>query len=452
MMPMKLGDENDARIGKSSGPMFMVIPLLQGNMAFRDLLGAASIVSEPTSVLHGVFDKSKSTGHELLLFENLIEAPGHKIAVNLLTRPRLCAALSIEPEEFIDLLGWAMNNPSEPNIVDSGPVMECPQESPDLTKLPIPHHWREDRGRYMSSSVIIAEYNGIRNMSFHRQLLRDKNHLVARLVPRHLHSMTGSARESGDEVKIAIINAPDPVVLLAAAMSFDSNIDELTIASSLHKKIHGSPLDLVELPNGIQVPAFAEYAMWGRITTENDDEGPYVDITGTVDDVRQEPVIEIDGITHRENPVFHALIPAEAEHKTLMGLPRAPTIKSAVSEVCECLDVHMTEGGGGWLAAVVKIKVNNENDPKKAIAAALAGHRSMKMVTIVDEDIDITDPVRVEWAMMTRWQPDRDSVILSNQKGSSLDPSRLGDGNTAKIGIDATIPWGYDRSGFMSVQ
>ena len=432
--------------------MFMVIALQQWYMAFRDLLGAATMIAEPTSVLHGIFDKSKSTGNELLIFENLIEAPGHRVAVNILTRPRLCAAFGIEPEDFIDLLGWAMENPGVPKFVESGPVMECPQETPDLTKLPIPHHWREDVGRYMSASVIIAEYGGIRNMSFHRQLLRDKNHLVARIVPRHLHSMTGEARKSGEEVKIAIINAPDPVVLLAAAMSFDSNIDELTIASALHEKVHGSPLELVELPNGIQVPAHAEYAMWGRITTENDDEGPYVDITGTVDGIRQEPVIEIDGITHRSNPIFHALIPAEAEHKTLMGLPRAPTIKSAVNEVCECLDVHMTEGGGGWLAAVVKIKVNNEGDGKRAIDAALAGHRSMKMVTIVDADIDITDPVRVEWAMMTRWQPDSDTVILSDQKGSSLDPSRLENGKTAKIGIDATIPWGYDHSGFMSVQ
>jgi len=421
-------------------------------MAFRDLLGAASIVDEPTSVLHGIFDKSNSTGHDLLVFENLIEAPGHKIALNLLTRPRLCEALSIEPEQFVDLLGWAMENPGTPRIVESGPVMEEPQVSPKLTKLPIPHHWREDRGRYMSASVIIAEYNGVRNMSFHRQYLRDENHVVARIVPRHLHTKTGEARAVGDEINIAIINAPDPVVLLAAAMSFDTNIDELTIASALHEKVYGRPLELVALPNGIQVPANAEYAMWGRITAEDDDEGPYVDITGTIDEVRQEPVIEIDGITHRTNPIFHALIPAEAEHKTLMGLPRAPTIKSAVNEVCECLDVHMTEGGGGWLAAVVKIKVKNEGDGKRAIQAALDGHRSMKMVTIVDEDIDITDSVRVEWAMMTRWQPDTDTVILSNQKGSSLDPSRLSDGKTAKIGIDATIPWGYDRSNFMSVQ
>ena len=125
---------------------------------------------------------------------------------------------------------------------------------------------------------------GIRNMSFHRQFLRDDNHLVARIVPRHF---TQLGKPSGRRRRnVAIINAPDPVVLLAAAMSFDTNIDELTIASALHEKVYGKPLELVTLPNGLQVPASAEYAMWGRITTQNDDEGPYVDITGTVDDIR----------------------------------------------------------------------------------------------------------------------------------------------------------------------
>ena len=423
-------------------------------MAFRDHLTHARLVQDETSLIHGVWNYSREHNHPMLLFDNISEAQGQKIAVNMLTRDRLCEAIGIQPDVYIDTLAWAMKNPSEPVIVSpsDAPVYDCMQDEVDLTALPIPHHWPQDRGRYMSASVIIAEVDGRRNMSFHRQFLLDESHLVVRLVPRHLRTMVDEARAKGHEVNIAIVNAPDPVVLLAGAMSFDEPIDELTIAAALHQKLYDTSLELVALPNGIQVPANAEYAMWGRITTDNDDEGPYVDITGTVDDVRQEPVIEIDGITHRKDPIFHALIPAEAEHKTLMGLPRAPTIKSAVNEVCECLDVYMTEGGGGWLSAVVKIKVKNEGDAVKAIHAALAGHRSMKMVTIVDEDIDITDPVRVEWAMMTRWQPDSDSVIMSNQKGSSLDPSRLSDGKTAKIGIDATIPWGYDRSGFMSVQ
>ena len=112
----------------------------------------------------------------------------------------------------------------------------------------------------------------------------------------------------------------------------------------------------------------------------------------------------------------------------------------------------VTEGGCGWLGAVLKIRKQHPDDGMKAIQAAFDGHKSMKIVTVVDEDIDITDPVRVEWAMMTRWQPDRDTLILSDQRGSSLDPSRYDDGNTSKIGYDATIAHGVDRSGFMSVQ
>ena len=423
-------------------------------MAFRDHLAAATIVKGEISLIHEMLEHSQSTNHAMTVFENITECPGHKSAVNMLTRDRLCAAIGIEPEAYIDTLGWAMTNPSSPVIVDRerAPCMENVASEVDLNSIPIPHHWPADRGRYSSASIIIAQDNGIRNVSFHRQFLRDKNHLVVRLVPRHLRTMVMNARSEGREVSIAVVNAPDPVVLLAAAMSFNENIDELTIAAALHEKLYGTPLELVELPNGVHIPADAEYAWWGRITLEDDDEGPYVDITGTVDDVRQEPVIEIDGLTHRDEPIFHALIPGEAEHKTLMGLPRAPTIKAAVNEVVNCVDVHMTEGGCGWLGAVLKIKKENAEDGMKAIEAAFAGHKSMKIVTVVDEDIDITDPVRVEWAMMTRWQPDKDTIILSNQRGSSLDPSRYEDGKTSKIGYDATIDFGVEREGFMSVQ
>ena len=423
-------------------------------MAFRDHLGAADVVSHPVSLIHGMWEYSKNNNHPLLLFENIAETPGHRAAVNLLTRERLCAAIGITPEEYIDTLAWAMENPTSPVIVgqDEAECFENSQDNVDLEAIPIPHHWPQDRGRYSSASVVIAQYNGIRNMSFHRQFLRDKNHTVVRLVPRHLRTMMTEARANGETVDVAVVNAPDPVVLLAAAMSFSENIDELTIAAALHEKLYNKPLRLTTTPNGVEVPASAEYVFWGKITLDNDDEGPYVDITGTLDDVRQEPVIQFDGLVHRNNAIFHALIPGEAEHKTLMGLPRSPTIKDAVSKVCECLDVHMTEGGCGWLAAVVKIRKQHPDDGVNAIMAALEGHKSMKMVTIVDEDIDIADPVRVEWAMVTRWQPDRDTIILSNQKGSSLDPSRYPDGTTAKVGFDATIAHDADKSGFMSVQ
>jgi 2,5-furandicarboxylate decarboxylase 1 len=423
-------------------------------MAFRDHLAAATVVKEPISVVHGLWRWSAANDGAMAVFERLEEAPGHRAAINMLTRERLCAAIGIAPEAYIDTLGWAMANPTSPALVDmdSAEAFEVRRPSPSLSTLPIPHHWPEDAGRYMSASVIVADDGERRNISFHRQLLKDDEHVVVRLVPRHLRTMVDEARAAGREVNIAIVNAPDPVVLLAAASTFAEFLDEMTVAAALHERLYGRTMRCTTAPNGVVVPADAEYVMWGRITLDDADEGPYVDITGTVDDVRQQPVIAIDGVAHRTDPIFHALIPGEAEHKTLMGLPRAPTIKAAVNEVVTCHDVHMTDGGCGWLACVVRIQRTTEDDPRLAIEAAFRGHPSMKAVTVVDEDIDITDPRSVEWAMMTRWQPDRDTIILRDQRGSSLDPSRYDDGRTSKVGFDATVPWGADRAAFTTVQ
>jgi len=422
-------------------------------MAFRDLLTGTPLDSEEVSVEFEMRDRSESFGGGPIVFDNVVEAPGHSAALNVLVRDRLCEVFDISPGELIDTLAWGMANPSEPMIVDSSDaeVLENRQGEVDLRALPIPWHYREDAGRYQSASVIIAEYNGIRNMSYHRQLLRDASHTVARFVPRHLRTMYETARANGDEISIAVVNGADATVLLAAAMSFNEDLDELTVAAALHERLHGQPLRLVRLGNGVSVPADAEYAMEARITLDVDVEGPYVDITGTVDGVREEPVIEYDAVFHRNNPIFHALISAGVEHRTLMGLPRAPTIKTAVSEVVPCTDVFLTDGGCGWLSSVVQIIPQNEGDGVRAIHAALDGHRSMKQVVVVDQDIDIADSARVEWALMTRWQPDTDTVILSAQKGSSLDPSRSQDGTTSKIGMDATLPLGVDKTPFESV-
>ena len=422
-------------------------------MAFRDLLEGVGRDTAPISVDLEMRDRAFAAGGMGVVYSDVIEAPGHSAALDVLVRDRLCEIFSVSPGELIDVLAWGMANPEPPVLVDpfEAEVLQCRQEPVDLCGIPIPRHYQEDVGRYQSASVIIAEYGGVRNMSYHRQLLRDETHCVARFVPRHLRTMYETARANGDEVPIAVVNGADATVLLAAAMSFNENLDELTVAAALHNKLHGEPLRMVELPNGIAVPADSEYAMEARITLEMDDEGPYVDITGTVDGVRQEPVIEYDSVYHRSEPVFHALISAGVEHRTLMGMPRAPTIKAAVSKVVHCTDVYLTEGGCGWLSSVVQIQPQHDGDGIKAIHAALDGHRSMKQVVVVDEDIDVADPSRVEWALMTRWQPDTDTVILSGQKGSSLDPSRNEDGTTSKIGMDATLPVAVNRGPYKSV-
>ena len=420
-------------------------------MAFRDHLKDAvsyALVNPINDMRLAIERNHDST----ILFENVEGSIGHKAAANVCLRENMAKHFGIEPAELLDAMEYAMNNRIAPiEVTTDAPVIENIIKSPDLNQLPIPHHYPQDRGKYMSASIVIAERNGQRNVSFHRQFVRDKNHVVARLVPRHLRTIVNEARTLDEGVNIAIVNGADPCLLLAAAMSFNEPVDELTVASALYLQFYGKPMEVIKLENGVTVPADAEYAMSATITTEDDDEGPYIDITGTIDEVRKEPVIEVHTIYHRNEPVFHALLPGLAEHHALMGLPRAPTIKSSVSRVCKCTDVIMTSGGSGWLSAVVQIEPNAPDDASKAIMAAFEGHPSMKAVTIVDTDINPADPVRVEWALMTRWQPDRDTIILSNQKGSSLDPTRSEDGLTSKIGYDATMPFGCDKSQFTSV-
>ncbi len=168
---------------------------------------------------------------------------------------------------------------------------------------------------------------------------------------------------------------------------------------------------------------------------------PFVDLTETYDVIRQQPVFELKALTHRKDAIWQALLPGALEHKLLMGMPREPTIFKKVNSVVRCLDVNVNPGGCSWLHAIVKIDKKNADDGRKAIQAAFAGHRSCKHIYVVDEDIDIYNPEEVEWAMATRFQGDRDLIVMSREPGSSLDPSAdAGTHLTTRMGFDLTKP------------
>jgi len=190
------------------------------------------------------------------------------------------------------------------------------------------------------------------------------------------------------------------------------------------------------------VPADAEFVLEGTVyAARRHAEGPFVDLTETLDIVRQEPVFEVKAITHRKDAIWQALLPGGLEHKLLMGMPREPTIYRQVNEVARCLDVHVNPGGCSWLHAIVQIDKQSPEDGVKAIRAAFQGHSSCKHVFVVDEDIDIYDPLAVEWALATRFQGDVDLVVVGKEPGSSLDPSaEPGTKLTTKLGFDLTKP------------
>ncbi len=137
---------------------------------------------------------------------------------------------------------------------------------------------------------------------------------------------------------------------------------------------------MVTCANGIRVPADAEFVLEGRITHDLVAEGPFVDLTGTYDLVRQQPIIEIDRMTPAPDAIYQALLPGRLEHRLLMGMPREPTIYAEVNKVARCLNVHITPGGASWLHAVVQIAKQSPDDGKRAIAAAFRGHGSLKHV------------------------------------------------------------------------
>jgi UbiD family decarboxylase len=296
--------------------------------------------------------------------------------------------------------------------------------------------------------MIVKDRRLGRNMAFHRLMQLDEKRLVARIVEgRGTHTAMGNAR---GELPVAIVLGAPIQVLLAGAMSPSKGVDELSIAHTL------APTPLARCRTvDLEVPAEAELILEGRITHAMAHEGPFPDLTGTMDGVRRQPVIEIECITHRRAPIFHALLPSGMEHKNLMGMPREPTIFAAVNQVCRCADVYITPGGMSWLHAVVQINKQHEEDGRRAIWAAFNGHSSLKHVVVVDTDVDIYSTADVEWAIATRFQADQDLVLLPDQPGSSLDPSASQapgqKSRSAKMGLDATAPLGEERAGYERV-
>lgn len=382
---------------------------------------------------------------KVVLFENVKNSKFRVIGNLVSSRDLIASALNIKKEQLLEKLSYAINNLKEPEIIDKGACQEV-EEPVDLTKLPILRYMPKDGGKYIASAVCIIKdpETGIRNSSFHRLMLLDKNHFVARIVENR---GTDTALKKTGELDIAICIGNSIPVLLAGATSLPNGVDELGMANALEetKLVRCKSVD-------IEVPSETEFVLEGRITSERAKEGPFLDLTETYDKVREQPVIEIKKITHRKDAIFHALLPGKGEHKLLMGMPREPTIFNEVNKVCKCKNVLITPGGTSWLHAIVQIIKQNEDDGRKAIEAAFKGHSSLKHCVVVDDDINIYDLNEVEWAIATRFQADKNSLILPNQPGSSLDPSGdLTEGKkarTCKAGIDATIPFDKKDKGF----
>ena len=364
------------------------------------------------------------------------------------TRDRVAASMGVSRDDLLPKLMEAQTHPKDTRLVDRADFETNSSTDVDLLDSPVPKLYPKDAGRYITAGVWVAEWEGKRNLSFHRIQILDERRGACRIVPRHLRHMYNDAMKAGQELKVAVCVGLDPWLLLGGGTSVEYGVDESQIASALTQSTLGKPVDMVKIHDGLTVPADAEYVLEGRLTKETVDEGPFVDAVQTYDRVRKEPVLVVDRIYHRDDPVFHIIVGGGDEHFLFMGMPREPAIYAAVSRaVPHVKAVRLTEGGSAWLHGVVSIRKQHQGDGKNAILAAFGAHTSMKQVTIVDEDIDIFNDREVEWAVATRFQADRGLVVLHDVRGSSIDPSSR-DGFTSKVGIDATKPLGGDPAMF----
>jgi len=404
--------------------------------------GEVTHVRDQVSPRFGVSSIMKALDGGPILFFDQVEGYATKIVANVCgTRQRLCSALGVSPEGLYQRLVEAQLSPVAPKVVRKGPVKEV-MEKPDLTRIPVLTHFEGDAGAYITSAIVSARSSDgrIENVSIHRLQVLDEDHLAIRLVPRHLHQMWRMAKEEKRDLEAAISLGLHPAVSLAATMSPPFGVSEFGIANALLK--NGMTLTKGEKVDAYG-PADAEMMLEGILSTERETlEGPLVDITGTYDITRKQPIIEVVNVTHREDYLYQALLPSGAEHKLLMGLPRETMIWEAVRRVVSKVEaVNLSMGGCGWLHAIISIEKQAEGDGKNAIMAAFGAHGSLKHAMVVDTDIDVFNPAEVEWAIATRFQANEDLIVIPHARGSTLDPSADQEtGTTTKLGIDATRP------------
>ncbi|MGA2766856.1 MAG: UbiD family decarboxylase [Candidatus Bathyarchaeia archaeon] len=393
---------------------------------------------------------SKSFDNEgpILLFER-IKGSERKVATNVCgTRRRMCRALDVGQDELYEKLIKAWHWPKKAKVVEDGAAKKM--RIVDLSTIPILTHFEKDAAPYITSAVVHAKSvdGKIENVSVHRLQVLDKNHLAIRLVPRHLFQLWRKAKEAGKDLDVAISIGVHPAVLLAAASPVPFDVCEFDVANAL---MDGG-LSLVECENvDACSPAGAELVLEGRISaTKEAVEGPFVDITGTYDAQRKQPIVAVVGVMQRIDYIYHGLLPSGAEHRLLMGVPHEVFIWEAVSKVVPKVHaVNLSVGGSGWLHAVISVEKQLDGDGKNVLMAAFAAHPSLKHAVVVDPDIDVFDISSVEWAIATRFQASKDLVVVNNVRGSTLDSSADQEtGLTTKVGVDATRPFAKPKEKF----
>lgn len=381
-------------------------------------------------------------GRSATFFPNPDGHSGTVVSGLVSSRAWMAEAFGVSEDRLIAHYQQSAAEPRPWREQKSGPAQDVVhREDVDVLKLfPVPTLNEHDSGPYISAGLMISRdpETGAQNVAILRCQVSGPDRIGVLVLPRHTDNFFRKAEAAGKGLEVALVIGVDPACLLASQAIVPLGHDELEIAGALS----GAPLDVVKcVSNSVRVPAEAEIVIEGRLLpTVREPEGPFGEFPQYYGERADRHVMQVDAVTHRANPIFHMIVGGGLEHLLLGAIPREATILATLQRSFPGVeDVHLSLGGVGRYHLYVKLRKTQDGEGKNVLLGAFAAHYDIKHAVVVDSDVDIHDPMEVEWAVATRFQADRDLVIVPHAQGSKLDPS-TDKGVGAKMGLDATIP------------
>ena len=339
----------------------------------------------------------------------------------------------------------------QPKILKRAPCQEVvlTEGDVDLTQLPIQTCWPEDVAPLVTWPLVITKgpYKTRQNLGIYRQQLLGKNQLIMRWLSHRggaLDFREWKEKYPGKPFPVAVALGADPATILGAVTPVPDVLSEYSFAGLLR----GAKTELVKSTlHDLLVPASAEIVLEGYINPdETAAEGPFGDHTGYYNEVEHFPVFTVKTLTHRTNPIYLSTYTGRPpDEPSVLGEALnevfIPLLQKQFSEI---VDFYLPPEGCSYRIAVVSIKKSYAGHAKRVMMGVWSFLRQFmytKFVIVTDDDIDVRNWCDVIWAMTTRMDPKRDTVIIENTPIDYLDFASPVAGLGSKMGFDATNKW-----------
>ena len=416
-----------------------------------DFVRISAPVRRDLDITSAVFELERSGKYPVVLFED-VEGFDLPVVTNVAgNRQLLAAAMGCTPDDLPLAYRERCQNYLPVEVVGDAPFEEVILEGDDvdLTKLPIPFHFSVDAAPYITAGQIAARdpETGVDTVGFHRLMLKGKNRLGLSLHSRRrMYEFHRRAEAKGEALPAVITIGTHPIHYMGSmAYHYPPSVRKYEIIGALF----GAPYKVaVSRTADLEVPAGAEIVIEGEILADTrEPEGPFGEFTGYASHRSTENVFVAKRVMMRKDAMFHSVASGTAaDHILVSSISREAEILNALRRnLPNVTGVHVPLSTVGALMAVVQMKKTAEGQPKQAIMAALGTEFYVKIVVVVDEDVDIFNLSDVMWAVATRTRANQDMTLIHGAMGAILDPTSDPENHTlTKVGIDATKPAGKD--------